>query len=77
MDAVDDVERTREDGHGQQREKEWNLVSCQLCSGADTADEGVLVVGRPASEEHANGRDAKDGDGVEDGEVRIGSVNAA
>ena len=77
VDAFDDVERAREDGHREQGEQQRNLVGGELSRRANTTDEGVLVVGRPSGKEDANGRNTKDGDGVENGQVRVGGVNAA
>ena len=77
VNAFDDVEGARKDGDGEQGEQKWNLVSGELSSRTNTTDEGVLVVGRPTSEEHTDGRNPEDGDGVENGEVGVGGVNAA
>ena len=77
MNAFDDVERPGENGDGQECQEKGNFVSRQLSSGTDTTDEGVLVVGGPACKENADRSDAKDGDGVENGEVGVGGVNPA
>ena len=77
VNAVDDVECPGENGHREQRQEEWNFIRRQLSGRTNTADEGVFVVGRPSGEEHTDGSNAEDGNGVENGEVWIGCVDAA
>ena len=69
---VDDrvqVERAGDQDHAQDRHAQRDLVADELGAGAQAAEERVLVVRRPARQDHAVDRQAADREDVDDADV--------
>src|SRR5262249_54852596 len=69
LDHAFDVERAGNEDDAEYRHAHRNLVADELGTGAEAAEEAVLVIGGPTAQDDRVGRQTADGEDVDDADI--------